>query len=119
MLADRDSIAFVATTQPEQVRVFYSEVLGSRLTEDSPFALVYDAHGTMLRIQRVQILTPARHTTLGWHVVDVHEAWSICRNEASSSIAIQATYKMSGGFGPLPMGIQSRSSLIWMGILCP
>ena len=57
--------------------MFYSEVLELRLVEDTPFALVFDAHGTMLRIQKVQILTPARHTVLGWHVVDVHEAVEI------------------------------------------
>ena len=74
MLVHHDIIAFIATTQPEQARVFYSEVLGLRLVEDTPFALVFDAHGTMLRIQKVQILTPARHTVLGWQVVDVHDA---------------------------------------------
>jgi catechol 2,3-dioxygenase-like lactoylglutathione lyase family enzyme len=74
MLAHCDIIAFTATTQPEQARVFYSEVLGLRLMEDTPFALVFDAHGTMLRIQKVEMLTPAGHTALGWHVVDVREA---------------------------------------------
>ena len=74
MLAHCDLIAFIATTQPEQARVFYSEVLGLPLMEDTPFALVFDAHGTMLRIQKVQTLIPAEHTVLGWHVVDVHEA---------------------------------------------
>jgi catechol 2,3-dioxygenase-like lactoylglutathione lyase family enzyme len=77
MLADRDSIAFIATTQPEQASVFYSEVLGLPLIEDTPFALVFDAHGMMLRIQKVQILTPARHTVLGWNIVDVQEAVEI------------------------------------------
>ena len=52
MLAHCDLIAFIATTQPEQARVFYSEVLGLRLMEDTPFALVFDAYGTMLRIQK-------------------------------------------------------------------
>ncbi|MDQ2714070.1 MAG: VOC family protein [Chloroflexota bacterium] len=74
MLAHNDIIAFIATTQPEQARVFYSEVLGLRLVEDTPFALVFEANGTMLRIQKVQTLTPAGHTVLGWHVVDIHEA---------------------------------------------
>ena len=74
MLAHCDLIAFIATTQPEQARVFYSEVLGLPLMEDTPFALVFDANGTMLRIQKVQTFTPAGHTVLGWHVVDVHEA---------------------------------------------
>jgi catechol 2,3-dioxygenase-like lactoylglutathione lyase family enzyme len=74
MLVHHDIIAFIATTQPEQARVFYSEVLRLRLIEDTPFALVFDAHGTMLRIQKVQTFTPARHTVLGWQVVDVHDA---------------------------------------------
>ena len=77
MLTHCDIIAFIATTQPEQARVFYSEVLGLRLMEDTPFALVFDANGTMLRIQKVQTLTPAGHTVLGWHVVDVHETVEI------------------------------------------
>jgi predicted enzyme related to lactoylglutathione lyase len=77
MLAHCDLIAFIATTQPEQAKVFYSEVLELPLMEDTPFALVFDAHGTMLRIQKVQTLTPAGHTVLGWHVVDVHEAVEI------------------------------------------
>ncbi len=77
MLAHSDLIAFIATTQPEQAKVFYSEVLELPLMEDTPFALVFDANGTMLRIQKVQTLTPARHTVLGWHVVDVHEAVEI------------------------------------------
>jgi catechol 2,3-dioxygenase-like lactoylglutathione lyase family enzyme len=64
MLAHSDIIAFIATTQPEQAKVFYSEVLGLRLMEDTPFALVFDANGTMLRIQKVQTLTPAGHTVL-------------------------------------------------------
>ncbi len=74
MLAHSHIIAFIATIQPEQAKVFYSEVLGLRLMEDTPFALVFDANGTMLRIQKVRTLTPAGYTVLGWHVVDVHEA---------------------------------------------
>jgi len=74
MLAHCDIIAFIATTRPEQTRVFYGEVLGLRLMEDTPFVLVFDANGTMLRIQKVQTLTTAGHTVLGWHVDDVHEA---------------------------------------------
>jgi catechol 2,3-dioxygenase-like lactoylglutathione lyase family enzyme len=60
-------------------RRFYSEVLGLRLMEDTPFALVFDAHGTMLRIQKVETLSPARYTTLGWHVGDIQEAVELLR----------------------------------------
>jgi|SRR5215472_11543216 len=72
MLARCDVIAFIATTQPEQARVFYSKVLGLPLIEDTPYALVFDANGTMLRVQKVQTLIPAGHTVLGWHVADIH-----------------------------------------------
>jgi hypothetical protein len=46
-------------------------VLELALIEESPFALVFDANGTMLRIQKVQEFTPAKHTTLGWNVKDI------------------------------------------------
>ncbi len=74
MLASYDLIAFIATAHPEQARAFYSEVLGLPLREESPFALVFDAHGTMLRIQKVNRLTNVDYTVLGWQVHDLLEA---------------------------------------------
>jgi predicted enzyme related to lactoylglutathione lyase len=74
MLAHCDIIAFIATAQPEQAKMFYGEVLGLRLMEDTPFALVFDANGTMLRIQKVETLTKAGYTALGWQVGDIQEA---------------------------------------------
>ena len=79
MLAHCDLIAFIATAQPERAKLFYSEVLGLRLLEDSPFALVFDANGTLLRIQKVEALNPAGYTTLGWHVGDMQEAVELLR----------------------------------------
>jgi catechol 2,3-dioxygenase-like lactoylglutathione lyase family enzyme len=77
MLVSEHSIAFIATTRPEQARVFYRAVLGLRLIEDTPSALIFDANGTMLRIQKVQTLTSGGHTVLGWQVVDVSETVGI------------------------------------------
>ena len=74
MLANSALIAFLATAHPEQARAFYSEVLGLPLREESPFALVFDAHGTMLRIQKVDRLTHVGYTVLGWQVDDLYEA---------------------------------------------
>ena len=74
MLTHCDVIAFIATVHAEEARVFYSEVLGLRLLEDTPFALVFDANGTMLRIQKVEMLTTAGYTVLGWQVGNIHEA---------------------------------------------
>ena len=72
MTLDRASIiCFAATQQPEQARKFYGDALGLRLVEDSPFALVFDANGTILRIQKIQNHQPTKHTALGWHVSDI------------------------------------------------
>ena len=71
MLGTHDVIAFVATKHPERAKTFYSSVLGLRLVSDTPFAIVFDARGTMLRISKVAELTPASYTVLGWKVPDV------------------------------------------------
>src|SRR5947209_16591908 len=66
MLGSCDLIAFVSTKNPDRAKVFYSDVLGLRLVEDNPFALVFDAAGIMLRVSKVHELTPAPYTVLGW-----------------------------------------------------
>lgn len=71
MLGEQELMAFVATTHPERARQFYSQVLGLRLVADEPWALVFDAHGAMLRIQKTTELVPAKHTVLGWRVSDI------------------------------------------------
>ena len=74
MLGKNDVVAFIATAQSDRTKEFYERVLGLDLVEDSPFALVFDAHGTMLRIQKVKELQPAPYTALGWHVPDIRAA---------------------------------------------
>lgn len=74
MLSTAELICFAATKNAAAARLFYGDVLGLELIEDSPFALVFDANGTMLRLQKVQDFTPAKHTTLGWHVPDIRAA---------------------------------------------
>jgi catechol 2,3-dioxygenase-like lactoylglutathione lyase family enzyme len=74
MLNSCEVITFVATAKPTEARRFYQEVLGLRLVADEPFALVFDAHGIMLRVSRVHGLTPAPYTVLGWKVADISAA---------------------------------------------
>lgn len=73
MLNDAEIICFAVTRNPEAAKAFYGQILGLTLIEDSPFALAFDANGTMLRIQKVQEHTPAKHTTLGWKVANIRE----------------------------------------------
>lgn len=72
MLGSHDIIAFVATKNAPRARPFYEGVLGLRLIDDNPYAMVFDAHGTILRVQKVQQLTTAPYTVLGWKVPDLH-----------------------------------------------
>jgi catechol 2,3-dioxygenase-like lactoylglutathione lyase family enzyme len=71
VLTSCNIIAFVVTTDPVRAKEFYTRVLGLRLVDDQPGAIVFDAHGTMLRIAKVQAFVPAPHTVLGWQVTNV------------------------------------------------
>ena len=65
-------VAFAATTDAAKARAFYEGVLGLRLvSDDAPFALVFDANGTMLRVTSVQERTPVPFTVLGWDVAAI------------------------------------------------
>ena len=65
-------VAFVPTIDPARARAFYEDVLGLRLVEDAkPFALVFDANGTMLRVATVRELQPDPFTVLGWDVASI------------------------------------------------
>ena len=71
MLEDAKLVAFVATAEPERSKAFYRDVLGLRLVADEPWAIVFDASGTMLRVQKVRSLPNIEHTVVGWQVADI------------------------------------------------
>lgn len=72
MLANEKLVAFGATTNAERAARFYGEVLGlSRRSEDA-FALVFEANGVELRLQKLESLEPRGFTVLGWQVRDVN-----------------------------------------------
>lgn len=74
VLTNAPVIAFLATTDAARARRFYEGSLGLLLREDSPFALVFEAAGTSLRIQKVEHLTPQPFTALGFSVPDIQRA---------------------------------------------
>jgi predicted enzyme related to lactoylglutathione lyase len=71
MLASQDLVAFVAVTDLVSARAFYEGVFGLKLTDDTPIAIVFDAHGTTLRVTLVDELDPPGYTVLGWRVNDI------------------------------------------------
>lgn len=71
MLGTAEVIAFIATTRADEALAFYRDVLGLRVVEDTPYAIVMEGGGTMLRVQKAPAHTPAPHTALGWKVADL------------------------------------------------
>jgi len=67
-------VAFVATTDLARSHTFYGEVLGLGYVETTPFANVYDAGGTRLRVTLVDRVASAPYTVLGWTVPDITAA---------------------------------------------
>ena len=76
MLADKKIVAFIPTAHSEKAKNFYSELLGLRLLSEDPFALVFDAQGTTLRVVKVEKFTPAQFTVLGWEVPQIENSVS-------------------------------------------
>ena len=74
MLDTAELVAFVAARDLDVAGRFYGEVLGLRLVESTPFAKVYDAGGTTVRVTRVDEVASAPYTVLGWRVPDMDVA---------------------------------------------
>ena len=76
-LASSSLVAFVGVCDPDRAKRFYRDTLGLRLvSEELPFALVFDVQGTMLRVTVVPEVKPAKFTVLGWKVPDIQAAVS-------------------------------------------
>ena len=74
-LSDYHIIAFVTIVNVARAKKFYGETLGLRLmSEEPPFALVFDANGIMLRLGMGKELPAAVGTVLGWQVPDITAA---------------------------------------------
>lgn len=73
MLGSKKIIAFVPTRDAKRAKQFYQTVLGLRLVSEDPFAVVFDANGTMLRVTPVPEYKPDTFTVLGWEVTDLNE----------------------------------------------
>ena len=70
-LSSAKVVAFIGTANADQAIEFYRDKLGLKLVEDSQFALVFDANGVMLRVQRVKETVVPPYTALGWEVDDI------------------------------------------------
>jgi len=71
ILGKQKIMAFAAVRDRDAARKFYRDTLGLTLVGEDQFALVFDAHGTTLRISPVRDWTPPQFTVLGWEVPDI------------------------------------------------
>jgi catechol 2,3-dioxygenase-like lactoylglutathione lyase family enzyme len=71
MLGTARAVAFVGVRDLTAAKGFYGDVLGLRIVEQNPYALVADADGTMIRITAVETPSAAPYTVLGWDVGDI------------------------------------------------
>src|SRR5882672_10688408 len=71
MLGSSKLVAFAAVSDAARAKTFYRDVLGLKLISEDGFALVFDAHGTMLRVSLVKDVVTAPYTVLGWAVSDI------------------------------------------------
>lgn len=68
-------VAFVTIVDVPRAKDFYQNTLGLRLvSEEPPFALVFEANGIMLRLGMADKLPEAHGTVLGWQVPDIAAA---------------------------------------------
>jgi catechol 2,3-dioxygenase-like lactoylglutathione lyase family enzyme len=70
-------IGFVTIVDVARAKEFYRDTLGLQLmSEEPPFALVFDANGIMLRLGMGKELPSTSGTVLGWQVPDATRAVS-------------------------------------------
>jgi catechol 2,3-dioxygenase-like lactoylglutathione lyase family enzyme len=71
MLGEAPFIGFIPVHDAAVARGFYEHTLGLRVIEDTPFALVLDANGTVLRVTPVPQFVVQPFTVAGWQVPDI------------------------------------------------
>src|SRR3954466_14686437 len=97
-------VAFAATTDLERAHAFYGDVLGLRRVDASPFANVYDAGGTSLRVTRVDRVAGAPYTVLGWTVPDLRAAIDTLAARAVAFERVPGVEQDDAGIWTAPSG---------------
>jgi catechol 2,3-dioxygenase-like lactoylglutathione lyase family enzyme len=74
-LAKYSIVAFATIVDVQGAKIFYRDTLGLTLiSEEPPFALVFDANGIMVRLGMAKKLPEAHGTVLGWQVPEIEVA---------------------------------------------
>jgi catechol 2,3-dioxygenase-like lactoylglutathione lyase family enzyme len=109
VLGKADLIAFVPTRDPQKSRRFYEQTLGLEFVSEDPFALVFNAHGVMLRIASVSDrddFKPAPFTILGWRVSSAESSVRALREKGIEFERFSGMQQNSLGIWNSPGGAQ-------------
>jgi catechol 2,3-dioxygenase-like lactoylglutathione lyase family enzyme len=100
VLAGANFVAFIPVQDLAVAREFYVDTLGLRLRDENPFAVVVDAHDTVLRLTQVSDLRPQPFTIAGWEVTDMEK-------EVDSLVSSGVTFNRYDGMDQDERGIWS------------
>jgi catechol 2,3-dioxygenase-like lactoylglutathione lyase family enzyme len=109
MLGHAELIAFVPTRDPKKARRFYEKTLGLQFVSEDPFALVFNAHGVVLRIANVSAVKdfkPAPFTILGWRVSNAESAVRELREKGIKFERFPGMDQSASGIWRSPSGAQ-------------
>ncbi len=69
-----EMVGFIVTNDVTRCREFYEGKLGFRFVSEDEYALLLDAHGRSIRVQKGKTFVPRPFTVLGWNVLDIDAA---------------------------------------------
>jgi catechol 2,3-dioxygenase-like lactoylglutathione lyase family enzyme len=64
-------MSFLATTDLDRAKDFFTNILALPLRDEDGWGAMFENGGTVLRVQRVNVVNPAPYTVLGWEVQDI------------------------------------------------
>jgi catechol 2,3-dioxygenase-like lactoylglutathione lyase family enzyme len=70
-LASAEMVSFLVTTDSARCRAFFEGKLGFEVASEDSYALVLDAFGRSIRVQKMPKHEPRPFTVLGWNVRDI------------------------------------------------
>jgi catechol 2,3-dioxygenase-like lactoylglutathione lyase family enzyme len=106
VLGDRPLMAFIPVRDLSAAQPFYSNALGLRIAEESPYAMVLDAGGTMLRLTQVDDFQPQPFTIAGWRVLDMGESIDTLASRGVAFIRYEGMDQDARGIWSTPSGDQ-------------
>jgi catechol 2,3-dioxygenase-like lactoylglutathione lyase family enzyme len=99
-------MAFIPVRDLSEARFFYADVLGLSVSEESPFAVVLDAGGTMLPLAQVDGLAPQPFTIAGWQVPDMETSIDSLTSRGVAFVSYEGMDQDERGKWSTPAGEQ-------------